>query len=319
MKICILDDKAVRSAAVCDYSKAIADVEEAYKAYSSGSTSSSKIALDIDTALDWKFNSLVCIGDKYAINKWLGANAENLGKKLPRSSGMIVLNDRETGLPLCIMNGTLISAVRTGASAAVAVKHLSKKGSKVAAIIGTGPIGKECAMALSVLGFEKFKITSLDPSLKEIAEDWNSETGIQTIAAGSVQDACIDADVVISATTAPKPIIKDEWLEQGVLRVNLGGVEDEDDVILNSSKLINDSWKSTEHRDVQSIAKVFHKGKITEKDIYPDIGRILLGEAAGRENDAEKIFFNAVGLGELDLFIAQRVYENANKDHFIDL
>ncbi len=319
MKLSILDDKHIRAAGIFDYEQAILDAEDAYKAGSAGETLSSKIALDIDTDLDWKFNSLVCIGKKYAINKWLGANAKNVDKKLPRSTGIILLNDKETGLPLCIMDGTMISAVRTGASAAVAAKHLAKKYAKIAAVVGTGPIGKECVMALAVLDLDEIRITSLDPDLIKLAEDWSVQSDMKVVAARSIQAACDGADIVVSATTAPKPLIKNGWLIKGVLRINLGGREDEDDVLLKADKLINDCWESTKHRNVQTISNMYAEGKLKDSDIYPDLGHILLGKVPGRESDDENILFNAVGLGELDLFIAQRIYESADKDNFLDL
>ncbi|MBW2971946.1 ornithine cyclodeaminase family protein [Candidatus Woesearchaeota archaeon] len=319
MKVHVIDEESVGRAGCFDYRAAIRDVESAYKAHAARRTLSSKIAIDIDTALDWKFNSLVCVGDKFALNKWLGANAGNLKKGLPRSSGLIILNDRATGLPLCIMNGTSISAVRTGASAAVAAKHLAKRGATTAAVIGTGPIGKECVMALAAAGFKNIKITSLDPGLDGIAKKWSSACDADVSAAASVQDSCAGSAVVVSATTASKPIIKRAWLEKGVLRINLGGREDEDDIILESDKLINDCWESAKHRNVQTISNMYHEKKIRDSDVYQDIGHILLGKVPGRESDDEMIFFNAVGLGELDLFIAQRIYEKAGKDKSFEL
>jgi len=319
MKIHILNEEKIKKAGILDYKQAVKDVEEAYSAHSLKKTKSSKIALDIDEKLDWKFNSLVCIGKKYSINKWLGANVNNINKKIPRSNILITLNDSETGLPLCIMNGTLISAVRTGVSAAVAAKHLAKSNATIATVIGTGPIGRETVKALASVGFNKIRISSLDDNLNEIAKQLSIDSGAIVTPSKNAEEACTNSEVIVTATTSPKPIVKNEWLNKGVLRISLGGREDYDEVILNSNKLINDDWEAVKHRNVQTISNMYHEGKISDSMIHPNIGEIILGKSKGRENDNEIIFFNAVGMGELDLFIAQRIYENSEKENSINL
>ncbi|MBL7052107.1 MAG: ornithine cyclodeaminase family protein [Nanoarchaeota archaeon] len=312
MEVTLIDNKEIEEIGLYDYSERIVDVEEAYKASIENSLSS-KISLEV--GFKWKFNSLVSIGDKYVLNKWLGANVENINVGLPRSTSLVVLNDKKTGFPLCIMDGTFISAVRTGGAAAVAVKYLARKEDKVAAVIGTGPIGEECVKALSVLGLEKINITSLDPKLKEIAEELDKKVSSKVVAVSSIEEACKDAPIVVSATTTPRPIIKKEWLMQGFTKISLGGREDEDEILLSADKIINDNWKHVKKRKSQTVALMYDEGKIKDNMIYSDIGHIISGNVKGRESDNENIYFNAVGLGELDLFVAAKIYEKSKKEN----
>ena len=242
MEVVLLKKKDVIDLGIFNYIERIDDGEKAYIAQSLELTKSSKVSLELDRALKWRFNSIVCIGEKYVLNKWLGSNLENLKKDLPRSTSLVFLNDKKTGLPLCIMDGTLISAVRTGVSAVIAVKYLARKEDKVAAVIGTGPIGEECVKALSVLGLEQINITSLDPKLKEIAEELDKIVSCKVVAKDSIEAACKDVPIIVSATTAPRPIIKKEWLMKGFTKISLGGREDEDEVLLCADKIINDNW-----------------------------------------------------------------------------
>ncbi len=312
MEVILLNNEEIEKIGLFDYSERILDVEEAYRASVREDSLSSKISLEV--GFKWKFNSLVSIGEKYVLNKWLGANVENINLGLPRSTSLVVLNDKKTGLPLCIMNGTLISAVRTGGAAAVAVKYLARKDDKVAAVIGTGPIGEECVKALSALGLEKINITSLDPRLKEIAEELDQKVSSKVVAVDSIQEACKDAPIVVSATTTPKPIIKKEWLLNGFTKISLGGREDEDEILLSADKIINDNWEHVKKRKSQTVALMYHEGKIKDDMIYQDIGYIVSGNVKGRESDEENIYYNAVGLGELDLFVASNIFEKSNKD-----
>ncbi|MBT3323944.1 ornithine cyclodeaminase family protein [archaeon] len=314
MEVVLLKKKDVIDLGIFNYIERIDDGEKAYIAQSLELTKSSKVSLELDRALKWRFNSIVCIGEKYVLNKWLGSNLENLKKDLPRSTSLVFLNDKKTGLPLCIMDGTLISAVRTGVSAVIAVKYLARKEDKVAAVIGTGPIGEECVKALSVLGLEQINITSLDPKLKEIAEELDKIVSCKVVAKDSIEAACKDVPIIVSATTAPRPIIKKEWLMKGFTKISLGGREDEDEVLLCADKIINDNWHHVKKRNSQTVALMFHEGKLKDENIYPDIGHIVSGNVKGRERDDENIYFNAVGLGELDLFVASKIFEKSSKD-----
>ena len=80
--------------------------------------------------------------------KWYGSNAANPQKGLPRSVLTVLLNDKDTGEPLCFMSANLISAMRTGAVPGVAARHLANKDAEVVTVIGCGPINKSCYQAV---------------------------------------------------------------------------------------------------------------------------------------------------------------------------
>src|SRR5699024_9843385 len=109
---------------------------------------------------DRRFMSLISyLGGDFDVvgNKWYGSNIENLNKGLPRSIHTFTLNDKDTGAPLAIMAGNLVSSARTGAVPGVFSKYLAKKDSKVLGAIGGGAINQSRidAIRTSVNSLEK--------------------------------------------------------------------------------------------------------------------------------------------------------------------
>jgi ornithine cyclodeaminase len=82
-------------------------------------------------------------------NKWYGSNHSNSSKGLPRSVLTLMLNDKDTGEPLCLMSANLISSARTGAVPAVATRQLARKASRTVAVLGCGPINQACLRAVA--------------------------------------------------------------------------------------------------------------------------------------------------------------------------
>jgi ornithine cyclodeaminase/alanine dehydrogenase-like protein (mu-crystallin family) len=308
-------DQVVRTGAL-DFGLAIEDVETAYKLHSSGKTVSKKASATFDEVKKWKMNSLISANDEFCCNKWLVANTENRKLGLPRSTSLIILNQKTTGLPLSLMDGTLISAVRTGACSAVAAKYLAKKNCRKIAVIGCGVISKNCMQALneviknsSVMCYDVF-----EDYAKSFAEEMKRKTKFSITVAKTAEEASRDAEIVLTATTSVEPILKWKWLSKGSLYIHLGGIEDEAECALNSDKIVCDDWESIKHRNSQTIARLWHEGRLKDGRIHAEIGDVIMGKKQGRTSEDEIIYFNAVGLGELDQIIAQRVYRNAKRE-----
>src|SRR5690625_2285004 len=150
-----------------------------------------------------------------------GSNTANRDKGLPRSIHTITLNDDETGAPLALMSGNLISAMRTGAVADVASRHLAHPGSNTIAIIGAGVISKACARAIAYAtpGATRVKIFDVDKKrAQEFGADLKAEFSGAVQIAESLEAAVRDTDVVSVATSgASAPVILEEWLRPGAL------------------------------------------------------------------------------------------------------
>lgn len=249
--------------------------------------------------------------------KWIGSSPMNPKQfNLPRASGILILNDPETKLPLAIMDTTIISAMRTGAAGGVGMKYLARKNSRIMGIIGAGVQARTQAMAAKVVfpKLEKILIYDLwvDRSQKwceEMAPSLNTPCS----SAHSAAEVVRESDFFVTVTTAHAPIVKADWIKPGHTFIHMAGYEDEVAVVKKADKIILDSWAEVYHRGLQTVFLAYEQGLITEKDIYAEIGEIIINKKKAREHDQEFIYYNTVGLGIEDIAFGTYVLEEAKK------
>jgi ornithine cyclodeaminase/alanine dehydrogenase-like protein (mu-crystallin family) len=251
--------------------------------------------------------------------KWIPGFPNNPSRyKLPRANAFLILNDTNTGMPLVIMDGTLLSAMRTGAiGGGVGAKYLARKDSEVAAIIGMGVQARTQALALKTVlpklkeirGFDVWKDRG-----RLVAKDIEKMTGITTKFVDTPKEAVEGADVIDTVTVADEPIVKDAWVKKGNLFIHMGSyIEEEYDVVLHANKIIVDDWEIVKHRKTPVLARMYDEGKIKDSDIYANLDEIVAGKKKGRETDDERIFFSPIGMAHEDVAVASLVYEQAKK------
>lgn len=258
----------------------------------------------------WVGGTLQCVGIK-----WIASAPQNPFRfGLPRASAVIVLNDPETLIPIAVMDGTVISACRTGANTGVAAKYLAKTHSRVLALIGAGVQNRTQLLALmfSLPSLEEIRVYDIRPERSEkFAAEMGPKIGRTVHVAASARDAVRGADVFVTATVTAAPIIKADWIESGVFYSHVGSHECEFDAILKMDKRVVDDWDEIKHRGVESLGDMFHRGLITDEAIYAELGAVVCGAKKGRENDRETIYFSTVGMGIEDVALGQRVYQRA--------
>ncbi len=250
--------------------------------------------------------------------KWVASFVNNPREhKLPRSSSLIILNSFKTGIPLAIMDGTIISAMRTGAIAGIACKHLAKEGSTRLGMIGAGVIGRTVLMAIKatvdIREVDVYDIYS-EQGIK-FAKKMLEELGVTIRVVDSAEQALSGKDIIITATPAKQPYVKAPWIEEGSLYIHMSGYECEFDVVTQSDKIVVDNWEDVKSRNSQTPAIMFHEGKLSDDDIHAEIAEILVGDKPGRESQEERIFFNPVGMGIQDLIVAHRIYKTASTNN----
>lgn len=249
--------------------------------------------------------------------KWIGSGPMNFKKGLPRASVTVILNDPDTKLPVGIVDGTAISAMRTGASGGVAIDLLAKKGAKTMLICGAGaqaPTQFEAAK-IARPQIDTLYIYDIKPEnaqrFKDSIKDKYPE--VNFIVTDNVEDASRKSDIIDCVTLASKPFIKGEWLKKGCLVMNMADYEVDNDCVKRADKLVVDFWENIKHRMISTVALMWRDGLVKDEDIHAELGEILCGEKAPRENEEEIIYFNAVGAGILDIAVAARCYKNAKK------
>lgn len=249
--------------------------------------------------------------------KWIAVSPEGARKPgMPKVAALVIINDPVTLYPAAVMDGILISAIRTGANMGAAALHLAKKNTKKIAIIGAGFQGRTQLMALLVARPETKDITVYDVNsvqANNFAENMGQRTGRHITVCSNVEDTIKNADIVVTATGSSEPLLEKHHLEPGMLYIHVGGNECTYDVISGADKRYVDDWEQIKHRDVSSIAHMYFAGQIKDEDITAELGAVVTGDKPGRENDKEIIYVNTVGLGVQDVALGSLLLENAKK------
>lgn len=319
-----LNNKAMRDLGVCDMNAVMHDVERVYVLNRSGDViSPGKCVMrwgktPEDENIYGRINAMPgYIGGEYNMAgiKWIGSGPQNYKKGLPRASVTIILNDPDTKLPLCVADGTEVSTMRTGASGGVAIKLLSKSTAEVMMICGAGAQAHtqlDAALivrpSIKKLFVYDIKLENAQRFVKHVNEKYPN---INAIATMDVESAAKESDIIDCVTLASEPFIKGEWLKKGALVMNMADYEVDYDCVRKSSKIVVDYWESIKHRMISTVAYMWRDGLIHDQDIHAELGEILNGSKAARQNDEEIIYFNAVGAGILDIAVTARCYKTA--------
>ncbi len=257
--------------------------------------------------------------DKICGMKWVSVFPPNPVKfGVQNLSAVLILSEIEKGFPIAFMEGTLCSNMRVGAMGALAAKHLAKKDAESIGFIGAGeqakmhliamktimPSLKECRVAAKEDVEEAQFISEMKPIFKDIT----------FIEAKTNLERSIDgADIIVTATSVQAPLLKAQWIKPGAFYSHVGGWEDEYAVAKGMDKIVCDDWGTVKHR-TQTLSRMYKDGELTDNDIYADLTDIVKGEKKGRENDDEKVYFNAVGLAYVDVAIAIAMYRRAKEN-----
>jgi ornithine cyclodeaminase len=249
--------------------------------------------------------------------KWVPSNPENPRKiDMPRASAIIILNDSETGFPLAVMDGTVISSARTGAATGVGARYLANRNSEKVSLIGAGPISRPQIMALQFVlpALKKVSIFDLSGERAEklTAEMQERYPGIKFTAAPSAKDSVNDADVVVTATSGvsiDRAYLEADWLKEGVFISTVAANDSKMEVLLQADKLVLTNMEELDNP--AWLVGLAIAGKLRSRERFVSMGSIILKRNPGRENPKERIFFNPGGMGIEDVAAAHQVYLNA--------
>lgn len=266
-------------------------------------------------------------------NKWYGSNAANTAKGLPRSILTVILNDKDTGAPLCLMSANLLSAARTGSIPSVAARHLARKDSEVCAVIGCGPINKTSYRALVTQMPNLKKVVCYDlfaDKAQAFADYSKEELGIDGEVGTTLEKCLKDADIVLIAASRLKPLhLESAWIKKGTT-ILMNGPAKADDAFWLNSKIVYDNIKLHEAYVEDAIASgdkedyyngviggpmysMIDAGKLTPLADSTDMGNVINGNKAGRVDKDEIIIFVACGMAVFDVGWGYDLYLTALK------
>ena len=242
--------------------------------------------------------------------KWVSGYPGNQAKDLPYITGLLVLNDPETGFPLAVMDCTWITAKRTGAATAVAAKYLARPESATVGIVACGVQGRSNLEALACLfKIEKVKAYDLYPEIAvKYAHEMMEQLQIEVEPVKTLPEAVRGLDMVVTSGPIlkyPKPLIERGWLQPG----GFASLVDFDSywqgpALRQADKIATD--------DLAQMRYYRQEGYFKETpEAYADLGEIVAGKKPGRETPDERTISINLGLALDDMATAIRIYQKA--------
>lgn len=307
------------AAGCLDIRLAMDTAEEAIRAYSEGDVLfPEKIVQIFNDDTQERINCLPATFKSKRIcgMKWVSVFPPNPIKHgIQNLSAVIILSEIEHGFPIAFMEGTLCSNIRVGSIGALAAKHLARQDSRSIGFIGAGEQAKMhlIAMKTAIPSLKECRVAAkLDDEEKQFVEEMSAIIpDIDFSAANSDLQRAIDgADIIVTATSAQAPLFKAKWMKPGAFYSHVGGWEDEYEVAKQCDKIVCDDWETVKHR-TQTLSRMYKEGLLTDDDLHANLVELVRGTKSGRENDDERIYFNAVGLAYVDVAIAIAMYKRA--------
>ncbi len=244
--------------------------------------------------------------------KWISGFPQNQEKGLPYITGLLILNDPQTGIPLCVMDATWITAQRTGAATAVAARYLARPESSTVGIIACGVQGRSNLEALScVYKIKKVKAYDFFPEVaRKFAEDMSRQLNLEIEVVTQPAEAVKNLDLVVTSgpiLKKPTPVIEKGWLREGSFASPVdfdsywqGGA------LKEISKLATDDRAQLEYYRSQGYFQ-------TTPTPYADLGDIVAGKKPGREKPEERTMAINLGIALDDMATAIHIYHAALK------
>ncbi len=247
---------------------------------------------------------------KSAGMKWVSGFPENIRKGLPYISGLIILNDPETGIPLSVMDCTWITAKRTGAATAVAAKYLARPDSKIVGILGCGVQGRSNLEALKVL-FSVQRVMAYDTSqdARELyAAEMANKCSLEVRPVKTPREAVSGCDVVVTAgpiLKTPHATIQPGWLEVGAF----ASLVDYDSYWHRHALKEADKFCTDDIPQLKYYKTIGYFQDIPP--VYAELGELVTGRKPGRTNPAERTMTCNLGLALDDMATAPLVFKLA--------
>ena len=239
--------------------------------------------------------------------KYVNGHPSNTAKGYQTVTAFGLLARVDTGYPLMLSEMTLLTALRTAATSAMAARHLARKNSKVMAMIGNGAQAEFQALAMkAVIGIEEIRLYDVDPKATAKTANNLRESGLRVVSCTNSQEAIQGADIITTCTAdkAYATILTDNMVGAGVHINAIGG---------------DCPGKTELHKDILARATTFVEfepqtrieGEIQQMDAsYPvtEFWRVLSGDAKGRDNDREITLFDSVGFAIEDFSALRYVH-----------
>ncbi|MEA2424946.1 MAG: alanine dehydrogenase [Thermoleophilaceae bacterium] len=249
------------------------------------------------------FRAMPARGGGLAILKWVTSFPGNAANGLPVVMGLVCVSDATDGRPLALIDARAVTALRTGAVAAVAAQELAREDAASVGIVGCGLHGAWAARCLAAAEYGPGVCFDVDP---DTAGALAGEIGWE---AGALEDA-LACDIVTCVTPGHEPVVTVASLRPGTHFNMLGadgpGKAEAEPAAVARCRLFCDEWNQASHGG--ELTPAVEAGLVT-RDQVTELGAVMTGAAAGRESNEETTLFDSTGLAIQDLAIAHAVLD----------
>jgi len=242
--------------------------------------------------------------------KWVSGFPGNQKKGLPYITGLLILNDPETGIPISVMDCVWITAVRTGAATALSARHLARPESSVVGVLGCGVQGRTNVEALNTL-FPLKRVMAYDVNTEAVrgyADEIGSRLNLEVIPVGIPREAVTGCDIVVTAgpiLKTPHATIQTGWLDEGAFAslVDFDSYWHPDAMQAAAKFCTDDTPQLRQYQQMGYFQNI--------PEIHADLGELVTGQKPGRETSAERTLTANLGLAIDDMAVAPIIFRKA--------
>jgi alanine dehydrogenase len=250
--------------------------------------------------------------------KVVGDFVANYAAGLPSELGLLTLYDPDTGVPMSIMDATLITACRTGAMTAVGARYLARPDSRVLGHVGArGTAFWNVVLLDEMFDLDEIRITSRRPESREaFAQQLASVTGTRVRVAATAEETFDGADILVEASrlTEPEPLLRTGSVKLGAFVVPYGTVSAvELDLLDVMDKVVVDDWREAQSGRFGALRRHVDTGRLSAASLHAELGQIVTGRRPGRERDDERILLWHRGLAILDIAVGLAILRQAEQ------
>lgn len=251
------------------------------------------------------------------VTKLVSLYPHNAGTDLPTHQAVIVSCDPRTGRPQALLDGEVITALRTGAASALSARLLARPDAAVLAILGTGVQARSHARAMCrVRPVREIRVGSRDPArAAALADELAAELGVATVAAASYADALDGADIACGTTSAGDPAIRRARLTSGVhvTSVRFGGRELDDATVADALVCVESRRAALAPfpAGAADLLEPIRAGVIGEEHLHAELGELVAGTRPGRSSDDQITLYKSMGVAVQDAAAAALVLRAA--------
>jgi len=244
--------------------------------------------------------------------KWVNVHPDNPRRGLPTVMAVIVLNDPATGVPVAVMDGLLITKLRTAAAAAVAAKALARPNSRTLAIVGSGAQADAQLLAhAAVFRLSRAQVWGYRPG-EAAAFCRRMRRLLPRIAlepAATIERCVRGADIIVTLTPSRHPLVARAWVAPGAhinaVGADAPGKQELDPAILKSAIVVVDHLEQAIHAGEINVP--VRRGQFSPRRIHATLGEVLIGRTPGRRSAREITVFDSTGLAVHDVALGAEV------------